>query len=484
MKITKRIISVLSVIAVCIAILPVSGFALPVIKTEGAFTYTVENGYAVICNYDGSVTGELVIPEKLGGYPVGGITRWKFQYDSKITSVVLPEGFLFLGELAFASCENLENVTIPQSLCGVGRGVFSGTPWYNSLPQDGDIYIGNVLAAVDKNSTDKEIIVKEGTTGIADYLFIGNTQLEKIILPESCKYIGEYAFNGCSALKEIDMPDAMIHIGQYAFGNCSSLESFTVPKGLNAISNALLAGASSLKEISIPEGIKDIGDGAFTDCALTSVVIPDGTERIKSMAFMNCSELCEITIPASMKIIESSAFFGCDKLSKLNYSGTDEQYSSIVLDNKYNESFVALKEQNTEIQKNIVYAPCSFEKDTMNFPRGLSVADYRKALFEPFQAVAKPDNSIYTFEEELSIIANRSIVEKGLESLVIGDADKNGKINAADARTALRASVGLENVNFERIYIVDVDNDKAIRASDARMILRASVGLEDASLWK
>ncbi len=484
MKLTKKIISVLAVIAVCIAILPVSGFASPVVKTEGAFTYAVYNGYAVISDYDGSVTGELVIPEKLGGYPVGGISRWKFQYDSKITSVVLPEGFLYLGELAFAGCENLEKVTIPQSLCGVGRAVFSGTPWYNSLPQDGDIYIGNVLAAVDKNSTDKEITVKEGTTGIADYLFTGNAQLEKIILPESCKYIGEYAFYGCLELKEINMPEAMMYIGQYAFGSCSSIESFTVPKGLNAISNALFAGASSLKEISIPEGIKDIGDGAFTDCALTSVVIPDGTERIKSMAFMNCSELCEITVPASMKIIESSAFSGCNKLAKLNYGGTDEQYSSIVLGKNYNEKLVALKEQDAEIQNNTVYVPCSFETDTMNFPRGLSVADYSKALFEPFEAVAKPDNSFYTFEEKLSIIAARSIVEKGLDSLVIGDADKNGTIDAADARTALRASVGLEEADFERIYLVDVDNDKVISASDARMILRASVELEDASLWK
>lgn len=483
MKKIKRLFSLLLAVCICLTALPVFAFALPVNKTEGPFTYTIERGYAVITDYDHSVTGELVIPEKLGGYPVGAISRWKFQYDDKITSVVLPEGFLYLGELAFASCPNLTEVTLPDSLCGVGRAVFKDTPWYNTLVKDGDFYIGNVLAGLDASNNSTEIVIKDGTTGISDWLFSGNTTLEKVTLPESCKYIGEYTFNGCTSLKEITMPDEMIWIGQYAFGQCSSLEKIDIPTGIDRIYNALFFGATALKEIQIPQGVAFIGSGAFSGCSsLTSVVIPEGVERIQDEAFGNCAALSEVSLPLSMKVIDTNAFKNSNAVKTLNYSGTDEQYSGIVIGKNGNESILALKEQDKEIQKNTPYIPCSF--DTTYIPRGTSAADFCKAAFEPLSSVDSPGNNIYPFDERLEIIVSSGLSEKGLENVLIGDVDNNGSLDASDARSALRSSVGLEEVDFARIYTADIDNDKTVTAADARMILRASVDLEDASLWK
>lgn len=59
-----------------------------------------------------------------------------------------------------------------------------------------------------------------------------------------------------------------------------------------------------------------------------------------------------------------------------------------------------------------------------------------------------------------------------------GDTDKDRIITASDARTVLRASVGLETLTEEEFTIADVDKDGIITAADARTILRASVGLE------
>lgn len=58
-----------------------------------------------------------------------------------------------------------------------------------------------------------------------------------------------------------------------------------------------------------------------------------------------------------------------------------------------------------------------------------------------------------------------------------GDVDLNGKISAADARLALRFSVGLEILTEIQQKIADMNNDGAVKASDARSILRLSVGL-------
>ncbi len=67
------------------------------------------------------------------------------------------------------------------------------------------------------------------------------------------------------------------------------------------------------------------------------------------------------------------------------------------------------------------------------------------------------------------------------KTYIIGDVDGDGGISSSDARIALRAAVGLEEVTPDMIATVDVDKDKSITASDARLILRASVGLEKLS---
>ncbi|MDR1629591.1 MAG: N-acetylmuramoyl-L-alanine amidase [Oscillospiraceae bacterium] len=59
-----------------------------------------------------------------------------------------------------------------------------------------------------------------------------------------------------------------------------------------------------------------------------------------------------------------------------------------------------------------------------------------------------------------------------------GDVDGDGKITAADARTALRASAGLEALSEEQKKAADMNGDNVITAADARDILRKSAGLE------
>ena len=64
-------------------------------------------------------------------------------------------------------------------------------------------------------------------------------------------------------------------------------------------------------------------------------------------------------------------------------------------------------------------------------------------------------------------------------NVLLGDADTDGEITAADARIALRLSVGLEASNANIIKICDIDFNGKADAADARLILRASVGLEN-----
>lgn len=67
--------------------------------------------------------------------------------------------------------------------------------------------------------------------------------------------------------------------------------------------------------------------------------------------------------------------------------------------------------------------------------------------------------------------------------IIKGDVDGDGKIAAADARVALRASVGLESLSDWQTKAANVENNEKIDAAAARLILRASVGLENSDAW-
>ncbi len=61
----------------------------------------------------------------------------------------------------------------------------------------------------------------------------------------------------------------------------------------------------------------------------------------------------------------------------------------------------------------------------------------------------------------------------------LGDADRDGKIGAGDARQILRFSVGLDNPDLDDLNVCDVNGDGAIGSADARIILRVTVGIDD-----
>ena len=111
---------------------------------------------------------------------------------------------------------------------------------------------------------------------------------------------------------------------------------------------------------------------------------------------------------------------------------------------------IAINPSNHVNTKTVPATPATFDK--VGYTEGIYCNDCKKYI---------------SGHKEISFVMN------------IGDLDGNGTITAADARIALRASVGLENLSNEKIACADVDKNGKITAADARMILRASVGLEN-----
>ncbi len=72
------------------------------------------------------------------------------------------------------------------------------------------------------------------------------------------------------------------------------------------------------------------------------------------------------------------------------------------------------------------------------------------------------------------VFANPAVNDEPL----LGDVDDNGSVSSDDARTVLRAAVGLEEVTPLLLERGDIDGNGILSSDDARSVLRAAVGLE------
>lgn len=94
------------------------------------FGYLPENGEATVLTWEGS--GDVILPETLGGYPVTTLAApafcgdlWDTQNNWELTSVSLPSTLKTIGSYAFYCCEDLTSVILPDGLESIGEMAFN-----------------------------------------------------------------------------------------------------------------------------------------------------------------------------------------------------------------------------------------------------------------------------------------------------------------------------------------------------------------------
>ena len=139
----------------------------------------------------------LEAPKELrGGYSVKEGTRIicnkAFSTCTSLTSIVIPNSVVSIGDSAFSRCSSLSNIVIPNSVTDIGNSAFSDC------------------------SSLSNIVIPDSVTAIGNFAFWGCSSLSNIVIPDSVTAIGDYAFYYCS-LSNIVIPDSVTAIGICAF---------------------------------------------------------------------------------------------------------------------------------------------------------------------------------------------------------------------------------------------------------------------------
>lgn len=132
------------------------------------------------CTY----SGEVVIPENVNYgdtiFTVTGIGEAAFAYCDELTSVTMPNTVASIGDYAFMYCENLPSIDIPNAVTSIGDNAFDGCSGFS-----------------------------------------------KIEIPNSVLTIGEMAFQGCTNVTDLIIGSGVTQIGAKAFNYCNALNTVT-----------------------------------------------------------------------------------------------------------------------------------------------------------------------------------------------------------------------------------------------------------------
>ena len=122
-------------LAITIAISVFSSAAFAATQTVNglSWTYIVSNNVAIVGNGNTTAISEsseanirhlvVEIPQKLGGYPVGGINKEAFHY-LKVSGAIIPTTVTFIGEAAFRDNSFLKTVEGLNNVRTIGRQAF------------------------------------------------------------------------------------------------------------------------------------------------------------------------------------------------------------------------------------------------------------------------------------------------------------------------------------------------------------------------
>ena len=248
-----------------------------------------------------------------------------------IEKITLPDSMTIIDAGAFSGCSNLREVNIPEGVTSIGSGAFN--------------MCTNLL----------HVDLPTGLTSIEDGCFNSCVRLSGVVIPEGVTSIGETAFRYCYAINKINLPSGLENIKQNAFLDCFGLIEVVNESNLELVIGSYTNGdvahyaksivtsendsrfrlyENGLYVLELDNGYRIAADYRGEDSEL---IIPDGINEIAPYAFRYDTQITTVVMPASVTTSGVNAFNNCTNVSDFYYKGDLEQWLAL---GKYNEFVV------------------------------------------------------------------------------------------------------------------------------------------------
>lgn len=438
---------------------------------------------------------------------VTSIGDYAFACCYALDSINIPDSVEAIGDKAFASCYSLDSINIPDSVEAIGDSPFTncslqeiivGTKNSNYSSHDGILYNKDKteLICYPTKKTATSFVIPHGVTNISNSAFYDCYSLTSITIPNSVTSIGNSAFYYCESLSNITIPDSVTSIGNEAFAACFDLTSITILNPYCEIyddeyiiySAATITGYEGSTAQAYAEKYErefvSLGKYVHTH-SYEETITTKATCKNEGVKTFTCE--CGDEYTEKIPVLTTHTWGSWAVAEKPTYEkeGKEERSCTVC---KKSESRAIAKLEIKDIEFNNTESAITLGDNAMLLP-DITIEEMLSKTQGNITVTDKDGNTVNatdTVKSGMTItLKDKNGNTVDTKTIVVpGDNDGDGKISATDARTALRASVKLDNLNVWQNAASDVsEREKAeITAADARYILRASVKLEDVSL--
>lgn len=286
----------------------------------------VANGYTALLT--------VVIPEGVTKINDYGFKAANASTHSSLVSVTIPSTVNSIGLQAFAYCNSLEELIIPEGVTAISKEMARDATSLNSLKLPSTIEsIGE--AAFRSSSLACEIVIPEGCTSISSYAFRGSG-VTSVTLPSTLETLGVNIFSECNSLITLESNSSII--GENMFSDCDELKIVDLENIVEikpyAFNHATL---SKIETLTMSEGLTTIGKYAFPRLSITSLVLPSTLTSIGENSFYNSTKLERVVVLGPS--MGASMLSGCSALKELVLTEKFTTFGSGCMNNVSQTSF-------------------------------------------------------------------------------------------------------------------------------------------------
>ena len=247
--------------------------------------YTLDNTAMtaqIAVQSNNTAVGDIVINDTVtyegANYAVTSMADDAFADCNQLTSIVLPQTLRNLGKNAFLRCTNLTSCIIPDSTI-------------TEIPFEAFWKAGLI-----------EFRVPEGVTYIEQRSFEQMPNLQRVQLANSVQKVSPWAFYILDALQDPIYNDSMFVLMPMNYQG-----TYTIPTGIQTICSSAFYGCTKITSLTIPEGVKRI-------------------EHYGLMFSLN-AVIKTLHLPASLEYVTPGAIFG-GSLRKISVAEGNTHYTT------------------------------------------------------------------------------------------------------------------------------------------------------------